>query len=145
MTPEEMAKTADRIAAKNPAPAIDALLAPRPLTLGQYAMLEKAESPLLRGVYTNQVDSFVGVWLAERPAAETYRDFDRREELALEAYGDMPPAEFSRHLVDALNAIADLYAMMPPPEDAEKKTATGAETDGSRRPSSPAPAATAGR
>ena len=116
MTPEEMAKTADCIAAKNPEPAIAALLAPHPLTLGQYAMLEKAQSPLLRGVYTSQLDSFTGVWLAEKPAAEAYRDFDRREELALAEYGDMPPAEFRQHLTAVLNAIAALYEMMPPPD-----------------------------
>lgn len=144
MTPEDMAKTADRIAEKNPEPAIAALLAPHPLTLGQYAMLEKAQSPLLRGVYTSQLDSFTGVWLAEKPAAESYRDFDRREELALEQYGEMPPDEFRQHLTAVLNAIAALYEMMPPPEDPEKKTATGAATDGSRKPLNPSPDGTAG-
>ena len=144
MTPEEMANIADQAAAKNPEPAIAALLAPHPLTLGQYAMLEKAESPLLRGVYTNQLDSFTGVWLAETPAAEAYRDFDRRVELALEKYGAMPPAEFRSHLVAALNAIAALYEMMPPATDGEKKTATGEETDGSQKQSKPPPDGTAG-
>ena len=145
MTPEEMANIADQAAAKNPEPAIAALLAPHPLTLGQYAMLEKAGSPLLRGVYTNQLDSFTGVWLAETPAAEAYRDFDRRVELALEKYGAMPPAEFRDHLTAALNAIAALYEMMPKATDDEKKTATGAATDGSQRPSKPSPDGTAGK
>ena len=144
MTPEEMAAAADKAAAKNPEPAIAALLDPHPLTLGQYAMLEKAESPLLRGVYTNQLDSFTGVWLAETPAEEAYRNFDRRVELALEKYGAMPPAEFREHLRAVLDAIAALYEMMPPAGDDEKKAATGVGTDGSPRPSKPSPDGTAG-
>lgn len=119
--------------AGNPKQALDALINPSPLTLGQFALLERIGSPLLDGQYSSVSDTGAGLWLLSLPAAEAGKRWSEAYTASIPWLDALAPAEYSRRLAQALAGITAFYRMLPKPDEGSKKK--GPETAGS--PSSP--------
>ena len=135
-----------------PATALEAMVAPAPLTLGQVALLDLYKSPILEGKIDNLSATVFAVWLVSMPldraVVEAHfpeKAFVWAEKIGVQEYNDL--------LVKALNAIAAFNHMLPKTESGEdaddpkalKKKSGGAETVTSQRSRSSFAARTAGR
>jgi hypothetical protein len=103
---------------KNPKEALEALADPAPLTLGQIALLDLYESPLLHGEIDDLSKVTFSLWLLSMPTAQAVAEAKFPDRAIVWADG-ITPAEYDRRLVDALAAIAAFYHILPRPESGE--------------------------
>ena len=125
---------------RNPDKAVAAITNPAPLTLAQLALFEKIDAPVLYADVSSLRDNLIAVWIYKHPVREVAKNFDRREELALE-WSD------GQYLTELLQACTAFYEMMPRKESAgeidedgdggeegvdeqPKKASSGSATDG---------------
>lgn len=127
----------------NPKAALDALLEPSPLTLGQIALLDRIESPLLHGDVASIAETARGLWLLSLPIAEACKRWRESEAAAILWLDGLKPAEYRRRLGAALDGIGAFYALLPKAEDSAKKNGTATATSPSL-PNGPAPSTAAG-
>lgn len=131
----------------NPEKAIQAITNPAPLTLAQLALFEKIDAPVLRADLSSLRDNLIAVWIYKKPLREVSRNFDRREECALEMADKMSGEEYGEALTELVRACTAFYEMMPRKETGEaegeegngetedegpKKALSGSATAGSR-------------
>lgn len=121
----------------NPTKAIDAIVNPSPLTLSKIALFEKINAPILRADVSSLHDNLIAVWIYKTPIRECVRNFERREELALDMSEQMSGDEYGFALTDLVNALTAFYQMLPRPETGEldedgneKKNPSDSATDG---------------
>lgn len=109
---------------QNPRKALEALVDPAPLTLGQIALLDYLKLPILDGKIDDVNETLKALWLLSMPLAD-----------AVEFASDMRGAilwaetigtdEYNRRLVEALDGIAAFFGMLPRDEaDVKKKTSS---------------------
>ena len=136
-----------------PAPALEALAAPAPLTLGQVALLDLYKLPILDGKIDDLNATAFALWLLSMPLEQAVAEahFPEKAIIWAEKIG---VDEYNDRLVKALNAIGSFHGMLPKAEyvDEEddgvkglKKKSAGAETATSRKSRSSSAASTAGR
>jgi len=122
-------KLADELRKKNPADGLDALIAPDPLTLGRVALLERADSAVLRGDIDSLTETLAALWLARAPIEEAASGWPRRYELSA-IWGDkLSPADYRRELHRLLLALSAFRRILPRATEDQKKT-DGSETAG---------------
>lgn len=106
---------------ENPVESIDALLAPSPLTLGQIALLERIDSPLLRGDVSSISKCAEALWLLSLPleeAASRWKEVPVQGVLWLDA---TPLQAYRKRLAEVLDGITAFYRMLPAQEGGEPK------------------------
>lgn len=136
-----------------PAKALEAMVAPAPLTLGQVALLDLYKLPILEGNIDDLSATVFAVWLLSMPLEQAVAEahFPEKAFVWAEAIG---VGEYNDRLVKALNAIACFNGMLPKAEyvdedddgvDGLKKKSGGAGTETSRKSRSSSAESTAGR
>ncbi len=105
----------------NPQKALDALTTPAPVTLGQVALLEKIQSPLVLPGKFNPIEAIPGLYLLSLPAAEGVKHLKTLDEDAYAWADTLTPVEFGNRLAEALQALRDFYAMIPGGDGETKK------------------------
>lgn len=106
---------------ENPVESIDALLSPSPLTLGQIALLERIDSPLLRGDVSSISKCAEALWLLSLPrdeAASRWQEAPVQGVLWLDA---TPLQAYRKRLAEVLDGITAFYRMLPAQEGGEPK------------------------
>ena len=106
---------------ENPVESIDALIDPSPLTLGQIALLERIDSPLLRGDVGSMSRCAEAMWLLSLPREEAAR---RWKEAPVQGilWPDAPTLqEYRKRLAEVLDGITAFYRMLPAQEGGEPK------------------------
>ena len=127
----------------NPEKAIQAITNPAPLTLAQLALFEKIDAPVLYADLSSLRDNLIAVWIYKTPLREVSRNFDRREECALEMADKMSGEEYGEALTELVRACTAFYEMMPRKETSDgdgdeagdgepKKALSGSATAGSQ-------------
>ena len=109
---------------ENPVESIDALIAPAPLTLGRIALLERINSPLLRGDVSDMAACAEGLWLLSLPVEEAAKRWPEASVQGICWLDATPLQEYRKRLSEALDGITAFYRMLPPAEeggDAGKK------------------------
>ena len=107
----------------NPEKALEALVEPSPLTLGQIALLERIDSPLLRGDVSSIHECARGLWLLSLPPQEAATRWRESEQEAI-AWLDAVGVQGYRNAVTrVLDGITAFFDMLPRPdgEDVKKK------------------------
>lgn len=135
-----------------PAPALEALVAPAPLSLGQVALLDLYKCPILDGKIDDLNATAFALWLLSMPLEDAVRAA-RFPDRAIAWVDDIGVDGYNARLVDALGAIKAFYHMLPKEEsgdddaDSLKKNSAsgGAATATSRKSSSSSAASTGGR
>ena len=132
-----------------PAPALEALATPAPLTLGQVALLDLYQAPILDGKIGDFNATAFALWLLSMPLEDAVRaaSFPERAIAWVDGIG---VDGYNARLVDALGAIRAFYDMLPRAEigeDSLKKNSASGEpaTETLRKSSSSSAAPTAGR
>ena len=132
---------------RNPDKAVAAITNPAPLTLAQLALFEKIDAPVLYADVSSLRDNLIAVWIYKHPVREVAKNFERREELALEWSEKLSGDEYGQYLTELLQACTAFYEMMPRKESAgeidedgdggeegvdeqPKKASSGSATDG---------------
>ena len=103
---------------KNPKDALDALVDPSPLTLGQIALLDLYKSPLLEGKIDDLNAVLFGLWLLSMPLEEAVAQAHFPEG-AIVWGGSLTTEEYNRRLEDAMNGIAAFFHILPRPESGD--------------------------
>lgn len=131
----------------NPEKAVAAITNPAPLTLAQLALFEKIDAPVLYADVSSLRDNLIAVWIYKHPVREVAKNFERREELALEWSEKLSGDEYGQYLTELLQACTAFYEMMPRKESSgeidedgdggeegvdeqPKKALSGSATDG---------------
>ena len=136
-----------------PVPALEALAAPAPLTLGQVALLDLYKCPILDGEIDDLNATAFALYLLSMPLEDAVHaaHFPERAIAWVDGIG---VEGYNSRLVDALGAIKAFYHMLPKPEsgedgdegDLKKNSASGgAATETSPKSSRSSAAPTGGR
>jgi len=135
-----------------PDKALEAMVAPGPLTLGQVALLDLYKLPILEGKIDDLSATVFAVWLLSMPLEQAVAEahFPEKAFVWAEKVG---AGEYNDRLVKALNAIATFHGMLPKSESGEdaddpkalKKKSGVPETVTSQKSRSSSAARTAGR
>ena len=106
-----------------PNAALDAILQPHRLTLGQAALLEKIASPLIvpTDAEPTALDLLPSLFLMSIPAAEGLKHLPTLQQDALSWADGLTPADYQRALAGASQAIKAFYDLLPQPEADAKK------------------------
>lgn len=102
----------------DPPAAVEGLATPKPLTLGQIALLEKIKSPLL-GERCNPdlLDLFPSLYLLTLPATEGVQHLDTLKADAM-AWADGQTLEAIHHATaEAQKALAAFFGVLPRPTE----------------------------
>lgn len=134
-----------------PAKALEAMVAPAPLTLGQVALLDLYNCPILEGNIDDVNATAFALWLLDMPLEQAVVEAHFPEKAIVWADG-VGVDGYNARLVKALNAISSFYGMLPKQEsedgdgvkDLKKKSAGAATATSPKSPSSSA-ACMAGR
>ena len=139
-----------------PATALEAMVAPAPLTLGQVALLDLYNCPILEGKIDDVNATAFALWLLDMPLEKAVAAAHFPERAIVWA-GEVGVDGYNDRLVKALDAIARFYGMLPKAEAVDddldgvikvkdlKKKSAGAETAISPKSQSSSAARTAGR
>ena len=135
-----------------PDKALEAMVAPAPLTLGQVALLDLYKLPILDGKIDDLNATAYALWLLSMPLEQAVAEahFPEKAIIWAEKIG---VEEYNDRLVKALDAIGRFYGMLPKAESGEdedglkglKKKSAGAGTATSQKSSSSSATPTAGR
>ena len=107
----------------NPGPALDAIVAPSPITLAHICILERIGSPLLSKRQVRISEAVPGVYLLSMPPAEAVQHLATVDADSLAWVGTLSPAEWRKRLHEVDEGLTAFFAMMPQPEyGAEKKS-----------------------
>lgn len=128
-----------------PATALEAMVAPAPLTLGQVALLDLYNCPILDGKIDDVNATAFALWLLDMPLEQAVAAAHFPERAIVWA-GEIGVDGYNDRLVKALNAIARFYRMLPKAEavddgpedvkDLKKKSADAATETLPKSPSS---------
>lgn len=132
-----------------PDKALEAMVEPAPLTLGQIALLDLYKCPILDGKIDDVNATAFALWLLSMPLERAVAEAHFPERAIVWA-GEVGVDGYNERLVKALEAIGRFYGMLPKAEsgeDAQKKTSesAGRGTETSPRLPSSSAARTAGR
>ena len=135
-----------------PAKALEAMVAPAPLTLGQVALLDLYKCPILEGKIDDVNETAFSLWLLDMPLEQAVVEAHFPDKAILWAQ-DVGVEGYNKRLVAALDAIARFYGMLPKTESGEdaddpkalKKKSGVPVTETSRKLRSSSAASTAGR
>ena len=136
-----------------PDKALEAMVAPAPLTLGQVALLDLYKLPILDGKIDDLNATAFALWLLSMPLEQAVAEAHFPEKAIVWA-GQIGVDEYNGRLVKACNAIAAFHGMLPKAESSGedcddlknlKKKSAGAETVTSQKSRSSSAAHTAGR
>lgn len=108
---------------KTPNAALDALLSPPKLTLGQVALLEKINSPLVLPTEGEPAayDLIPSLYLLTLTAAEGATHLPTLQADALAWADSLTPVQYLQALKAASAAIQNFYNLLPAPEEGAKK------------------------
>lgn len=109
-----------------PKAALEALAAPAPLTLGQVALLELEGCPLARGDCSSVYETARALWLLGLPREEAARRRSEAADAALPWLDEIGVGGYRERLAAALAALDAFWRMVPPADEAEKKTSAPA-------------------
>ena len=120
----------------NPTKAINALL-PQPikcgggvevlaLSLGHYALLEKVDSPILKGkgTATDILDMIPSLYICTHNAPEVFADFDNLPKLVLDWAATLQPCVYGEIMAAITTQINVMMDVIPSPDDTKKKVVT---------------------
>ena len=136
-----------------PAKALEAMVAPAPLTLGQVALLDLYKCPILEGKIDDVNETAFSLWLLDMPLEQAVVEAHFPDKAIMWAQ-DVGVEGYNKRLVAALDAIARFYGMLPKTESGEdaddgvkglKKKSGAPETATSRKSRNSSAAPTAGR
>ena len=113
---------------ETPQKALDALIDPDPLTLGQIALLERIKSPLLDGRSTAIADVAPSLWLLSLPIEEAVKRWKEADVQGILYVNRMTPKEYTDHLISAFNASGKFLEMLPRAEEKDKKKDMATDT-----------------
>ncbi len=106
----------------NPKAAVEALVTPRALTLGQAALLEKIASPLLvGGEEACAADLIPSLYLLTLPSAEGVQHLCTLTAEAFQWADTLTPEAYRTKVQEAMAAVKAFYEMLPAPEGEPKK------------------------
>lgn len=131
-----------------PAKALQAMVAPAPLTLGQVALLDLYKCPILEGKIDDVNATAFALWLLDMPLEQAVVEAHFPEKAIVWADG-VGVDGYNERLVKALNAVAGFYGMLPKKEsdddgddgtvkDLKKKSADAGTATSPKSPSSSA-------
>lgn len=106
---------------RDSATALEALIEPHPLTLGQLALLERAEAPILRGDVSDLATTAKALYILTHPAKEVITSWQSVDSASLEWLDTLSIEEYRKALSEALDSIKAFYELLPPPTEASKK------------------------
>jgi len=136
-----------------PDKALEAMVEPAPLTLGQVALLDLYKCPILEGKIDDVNATAFALWLLDMPLEQAVAEAHFPEKAIVWA-GEVGVDGYNSRLVKALDAIGRFYGMLPKAESSEddedglkglKKKCAAPETGTSRRSPSSSAASTGGR
>ena len=136
-----------------PDKALEAMVEPAPLTLGQVALLDLYKCPILDGKIDDVNATAFALWLLDMPLEQAVAEAHFPEKAIVWA-GEVGVDGYNSRLVKALDAIARFYGMLPRAESSEddddglkglKKKCAAPETGTSRKSSSSSATPTGGR
>lgn len=104
-----------------PKAALDAIVAPKPLTLGKFAILARRKSPVLDGNVEDLTQNLVAIFVYSHDVTEVFASLDNLEKCALVFAESLSPDDYRKRLAELLDAIFAFYEMLPRPEDGSKK------------------------
>ena len=97
----------------NPQCALDALLTPSPITLGQVALLEKIDSPLLKEGELLAADVIPSLYLLRLPASEAVGKLEHLREEAFRWADALTPKAYRKLQAQALEGLRAFFGMLP--------------------------------
>ena len=97
----------------NPQCALDALLTPHPITLGQVALLEKIDSPLLKEGELLAADVIPSLYLLRLPASEAVGKLEHLREEAFRWADAITPEAYRKLQAQALEGLRVFFGMLP--------------------------------
>lgn len=108
---------------KTPEPALNALVDPHPVTLGQIALLEKIGSPLVVGSEGEvpAADLIPSLYLLTLPSREGVAHLTTLEADAFAWADGLTAAQFQEYLRTAMEGVKAFYELLPQPEADAKK------------------------
>lgn len=112
-----------------PEAVVDAIARPNPLTLGKLAVLEKIQSPLLRGDVSKLTENLKAIWVYDKPIEEVAKHFGDADEQALIYAESISPEQYEEKVCAIIEGIGRFFGMLPPPDES-KKASVGSATDG---------------
>lgn len=116
-----------------PQAAIDAMLCPQGLTLGQVAILEKIKSPLLSGASQEAFDLIPSLYLLALPVQEACKKVATDFQGEAMAWADsLQPAAYQAFLKSVMEGLVAFYQMLPGAEGEASKKASPAMAGSSR-------------
>jgi hypothetical protein len=134
-----------------PATALEAMVAPEPLTLGQVALLDLYKLPILEGKIDDVNATAFALWLLDMPLEQAVAEAHFPEKAIVWA-AEVGVDGYNARLVKALDGIRRFYGMLPKAETGEgddlknlKKNFGAPETATSPRSPSSSAEPTAGR
>ena len=98
--------------------ALEAMVAPAPLTLGQVALLDLYKCPILEGKIDDVNATAFALWLLDMPLEQAVAEAHFPEK-AIVWSGEVGVEGYNARLVKALDAIGRFYGMLPKAESAE--------------------------
>lgn len=136
-----------------PDKALEAMVEPAQLTLGQVALLDLYKCPILDGKIDDLNATAFALWLLDMPLERAVAEAHFPEKAIVWA-GEVGVDGYNSRLVKALDAIGRFYGMLPKAESSEddedglkglKKKSGAQETGTSRKSPSLSAASTGGR
>ena len=135
-----------------PDKALEAMVEPAPITLGQVALLDLYKCPILEGRIDDVNATAFALWLLDMPLEQAVAEAHFPEKAIVWA-GEVGVDGYNSRLVTALDAIRRFYGMLPKAEATDdddglkglKKKCAAQETGTSRKSPSSSAASTGGR
>lgn len=108
----------------NPEIVVDNVLAPKPLTLGQFALLERIRSPFLGEVRQYAFyEMLPSLYLLSMPPAEALQHLDTLDADTLQWADTLTPEDILKRIEDVNQAVADFFKAIPKKNNATAKKA----------------------
>lgn len=101
-----------------PDKALEAMVEPAPLTLGQVALLDLYKCPILDGKIDDVNATAFALWLLDMPLEQAVAEAHFPEKAIVWA-GEVGVDGYNSRLVKALDAIGRFYGMLPKAESSE--------------------------
>lgn len=117
-----------KILNRNPKPVLDAVTSPNEVPLAKFALLERANCPVLYKDISVLTENVRATYLYSLPMEEAVKHLETAGDDSLVWLEKVGTAEYNRVFTELVKAVCDFWKMMPPSE--KKKTENGSETGG---------------
>lgn len=101
--------------------ALEAMVNPSPITIGQLALLDRCNCPLVLGEWADLDRTLLALWLLSMPVADAVAAYRDDPDGYIVWGGGLSPADYRARLKSALDGITEFYRMLPRAEAGDKK------------------------